>query len=74
MTARNLWQAHYKILSIILLKEFRKLNVNMDMIITNVKHVELNTKTVSAVLNTQALKMIEQYINVYVVTRITKNV
>ena len=50
MTAQNLWQAHYKILSIILLKEFRKLNVNMDMIIKNVKHVELNTKTVSAVL------------------------
>ena len=46
MTAQNLWQAHYKILSIILLKKFRKLNVNMDMIIKNVKHVELNTKTV----------------------------
>ena len=28
MTAQNLWQAHYQILSIISLKEFLKLNIN----------------------------------------------
>ena len=28
LTARNLWQAHYQILLIILLKEFIELNVN----------------------------------------------
>ena len=43
-------------LSIISLKEFMKLNINTEIIINNVKHVELNTKSV--VLNTQTLKMI----------------
>ena len=37
--------AHYQILLKILLREFIKLNVNMDMIIKNVKRGELNTKT-----------------------------
>ena len=35
-----------------------KLNVNMGMIIKNVKLVELSTKTVSVFLNIQMLKMI----------------
>ena len=39
---------------IILLKEFE----NTDIIIKNAKHVELNTKIASAVLNTQTLKMV----------------
>ena len=58
-------------MSIVSLKEFIKLNVNMDMIIKNAKHVELDTKIVSAVLNTQTLKMIS-FANVYAVTGITK--
>ena len=33
LKAEDFWQAHYQILSTILLKEFIKLNVNMDMII-----------------------------------------
>ena len=33
MIAQHLWQVHYQILLIILLKEFIKLNGNMDMII-----------------------------------------
>ena len=37
LIAQNLLQAHYQILSIIFLKEFIKLNVNMDAIIKNVK-------------------------------------
>ena len=47
-------QAHSKIS----LTEFIKLNANMVMIIKNVKCVELNTRIVSVVLNTQTLKMI----------------
>ena len=58
MTVQDLWQALYQILLIIFLKEFIKLNVNMDEIIKNVKHVELNTKMASAFLNTKTLKMI----------------
>ena len=50
--AQNLWQAHYQILLMILLKEFIKLNVNTDMIIKNKKREELDIKIVSAVLNT----------------------
>ena len=41
-----------------LLKKFVKLNLNMDMIIRNVKLLELNTKIKSAVMNIQTLKMI----------------
>ena len=43
----------------------------MDMIIKNAKHVELDTKIVSAILNTQTLKMIS-FADVYAVTEITK--
>ena len=59
LNAQALWQAHYQVLSIIFLKEFIKLNVNMDMIIKNVKKSELNIKIVSAFLNMQTLKMIQ---------------
>ena len=41
MIAQHLWQVHYQILLIILLKEFIKLNGNMDMIIKKAKRVEL---------------------------------
>ena len=33
MIAQGLWQAHYQILSIIFLKKFIELNVNMDMMV-----------------------------------------
>ena len=37
LLAQDLWQAHHQILLIILLKEVIKLNVNMNMIMKNVK-------------------------------------
>ena len=45
-------------LAMIFLKEFIKLNVNMDIMIKNVKRVELKTKIMNATLNTQMLKVI----------------
>ena len=39
---QDLWQVHYQILTIIFLKEFIKLNVNLNMMIKNVGHVQLN--------------------------------
>lgn len=35
-----------------------KLNVNLDMVINNVKRVKINRKIVTAVLNMQTLKLI----------------
>ena len=58
LIAQDLCQAHYQVLLIILLDELVELNVNMDIIIKNVKCVELNRKIVSVVSNTQMLKMI----------------
>ena len=58
LTVQDLWQAHYQILSIILLKKFIKFNVNTDVMIKNTKLTELNTKIVTAILNIQTLKMI----------------
>ena len=52
MMAQDLWEAHYQTFLIILLKEFIKLNRNMDAMIKNVNRVRLKTKIVSAVLNT----------------------
>ena len=49
---QDLRQAHYQILSIILLKEFIRLSVNTDMI----QRVQLNTKIMRAVLNKQIFK------------------
>ena len=40
------------------MKELAKLNANMDMIVKNVKRMELKTMIVNIVLNTQSLKMI----------------
>ena len=42
LIVQDLFQAHYQVLSIIVLKEFKELKVNSDTMITNVKHVELN--------------------------------
>ena len=52
LITQDLWQVHYQILLIILLKEFIKVKVNTDMMINNMKLVELSAKIVSAVLNT----------------------
>ena len=41
---QDLWQAHNQDLSIIFLKGFIDLNVDKDMMIENVKHVELNIR------------------------------
>ena len=50
---QDLWQAHYKILSTILLKEFIESNVNSAMIIKNVKNMELNISSGTVFLTTQ---------------------
>ena len=55
---QDFWQAHYQILSIMVLKKLMKLNVNMDMIMKNVKLVELYTKKATVFLNRQILKKI----------------
>ena len=44
-------KVHYQILSIIFLKEFIKLNVNMDMKIENVKLVKLNISITTVFVN-----------------------
>ena len=50
---QDLWQAHYRILSIIFLKEFIELNVNKNMTIKNVRLLKLNINIATASLNTQ---------------------
>ena len=56
LIVQDLWQVHYQILSIFL-KQFIELNVNLDTMIKNVKHAELN-KSATFFMNTQILKMI----------------
>ena len=68
----RLMAAHYQILLITILKEPITLIANTDIIIINVKCVKLNTKIMSAVLNTQMLKMILYYTDVYVAIGIIK--
>ena len=46
-------QAYYEILSIIILKELIKLNVNTDTMIENEKHVKSNISTGTVLLNSQ---------------------
>ena len=58
LIAQDLWQACHQILSIIFLKEFIELNVNMDMMIKNVRPVELNISIATVSSNIQTLKMI----------------
>ena len=58
LIAQDLWQAHYEILSIIFLKEFIELNVNLDMMIKNAKFAELIISIATIVLNMEILKKI----------------
>ena len=53
LITQDLWQVYYPILLIILLKEFIKLNVNICMIMKNLKCVEL-----SYVIHTHFLTMV----------------
>ena len=53
LIVQYLWQVHYKILSIIPLKEFIELNVNSDTMIKNVKHVKVKASIATVFLNTQ---------------------
>ena len=46
LVVQDFSQAHYQVLLTTLLKEFIKLNVNMDIMIKNVKLVELNENIV----------------------------
>ena len=52
LIVQNSWQAHYQIFSIIFLKEFIELNVNVNMTIKNVRLAELNISIVTVFLNT----------------------
>ena len=69
LTAQDLLEVHYQILSIIILKKFIKLNVNLDTMIKNVKHVELNINIWTAFSNIKTLKMIQQNQDVCVVMK-----
>ena len=53
LIAQDLWQGRYQILSIILLKEFIKSNLNTDTMKKNVKFAELNAKIVTTFLKIQ---------------------
>ena len=55
LIVQDLWQVHYQILLPNFLEEFMKSYGNIDMIIKNANHVELTTKIISVVLNTQTL-------------------
>ena len=55
LIVQDLWQGHYKILPIISLKEFIKSNVNMDLLMKNVKLVELTIKIATIFLSTKTL-------------------
>ena len=58
LIAQDLQQAYYQSFSIIFLNKFKKLNVNSDMVIKNVKHVELNISIATVFLNIKSLKMV----------------
>ena len=53
LTAQDLWQAYYQILSIIFLKESIKLKVNTDKMIKNKKLAELNISIGAVFLSIQ---------------------
>ena len=50
--AHYLWQAHYQTSSVILFREFIKLNVNTEAMIKKMKLLELHTKCETVFLNT----------------------
>ena len=58
LITEELWEAHYQISLMILLKEFIKLNGKMSIITKCVKSAELNTKIVTAFLNMHILQII----------------
>ena len=58
LTAQDVSQAHYQILTINFLKTFIELNKNSYMMVKNVKHVELNIRFAAVFVNTQSFKMI----------------
>ena len=51
LIAQDLWLAHYEILSITFLKKFRKLNVNADIMIKNLRLAELDISIATVFLN-----------------------
>ena len=55
LIAQNLCKIHYQVLLIILLKEFIKSNVKINIIRKNVRRLELNTKIATAFSNTKTL-------------------
>ena len=58
LIVQDLQQGHYQILLIILLNEFVKLNIKMNMVIKTAKYVEVNTDITTAFLNVLTEKMI----------------
>ena len=58
LIAQDLWEVLYQILSIIFLNEFVELNENLDTMVKNLKHVQLNLCIATVFLNMQTLKMI----------------
>ena len=78
--AQGLWQTNYQILSIIFLKVFTKLNVNIERMIKMWVFAELNLYSnvfifidiANVFLNTRILKMIQYNANVYFATGIAK--
>ena len=52
------------------LKEFIELNVELDTMIKNVKHAELNISIATVLLNIKTLKMIQWNTNVCIVAKI----
>ena len=42
LIVQDFWQAHYQVFLITLLKEFIELNVNTEMVLNTLSHVELN--------------------------------
>ena len=51
LIAQHLWKVHYQILSAIILEECIELNVNLDTMIKNVRHVESNISIWTAFSN-----------------------
>ena len=58
LIVQGFWQAYYQIFPRIFWKEFVEINVNINMMIKNVKHLELNISIVTIFLNTPILKII----------------
>ena len=58
LIGQDLWQVLYQIVLIIFLKEFIKLNVSTDMMIKNVRLLELNISIATVFLHRQILKII----------------